>query len=59
MLRKRESQVESVGASCMARCYDDQSNYLIGSECGSVLRGMVNQIDKSSKGLFESHDTNI
>jgi hypothetical protein len=39
MLRKKESQVESVGATCMSRCNDEQSNYIIGSEGGSVLRG--------------------
>ena len=41
MLRKKESQVESVGATCIAKCHDDSSNYLIGSEGGSVLRGLV------------------
>jgi len=39
LLRKKESQVEGVGGTCFAQC--DQTNFIIGSEGGSVLRGLV------------------
>ena len=61
MLRKKESSVESVGATCMAKVQDESNNYLIGSEGGSVLRGLVTLVgkDKKSYALLESNDKGI
>jgi hypothetical protein len=39
MLRKKENQIESVGATCLSKCSED--NFIIGSEGGSVLRGLI------------------
>lgn len=42
--------MEGVGGTCFAQCQEDASNFIIGSEGGSVLRGLVNPISYDRKG---------
>jgi hypothetical protein len=59
LLRKKESQVEGVGGTCFAQCTEDQSNFIIGSEGGSVLRGLVHPISHEKRGLLDAKEHGI
>lgn len=49
LLRKKENQIESVGGICFSQCLEDPNNFIIGSEGGSVLRGLVTPINMEKK----------
>ncbi|KAL4440890.1 hypothetical protein ABPG74_009303 [Tetrahymena malaccensis] len=50
MVRKKEGEVVSVGGLCFAQYQEDKSNFIVGSEAGSIVRA---QIDLSQRQVQE------
>ncbi|CAD8065048.1 unnamed protein product [Paramecium sonneborni] len=67
LVRKKESQTESVGGVCIAQSNEDPFSFIVGSEGGSVLRAQITPInytmtkqtylDSRDKGLIWKEET--